>query len=193
MTPSEHRHELHLRPLPPPAEALLRQHSAVPRLIAHLILVHDVAAQLLDRLSREQLAGAIDRQMVLFGAAVHDIGKVVCPSELTGAGNEHEHEGKLLLLQAGIEPRLARFAETHGSWRTAPDITIEDLLVALADTCWKGTRNPDLEQRITLHLSAGDAHDQWDVLLKVDDMVEAIAADADVRLAWQGRFAADIP
>lgn len=189
--PFEHLHELQLRPLPQLAETLLRQYLAVPRLTAHLILVHDVAAQLLDRLSQEQLANTIDPHTVLFGAAVHDIGKMVCPAELTGPGNDHEQAGKLLLLQAGVEPRLARFAETHGGWRTEPEITIEDLLVALADTCWKGTRNHDLEQRVVSILCADREDSRWETFIAIDNMIETIAACADDRLAWQARFAVD--
>ena len=61
------------------AELLERLHVP-PRLAAHPRLVHDVAVQPTTMLA-EQLA--FDRTAVLFGAATHDISKVVHPNELT--------------------------------------------------------------------------------------------------------------
>jgi hypothetical protein len=190
--PFTERHQLQLRPLPQAAKTLLRQQHAPARLIAHLLLIHDVAAQLVDAFHTHGLADAINDEAVLFGAAIHDIGKVLYPNELTGPGHQHEHAGQLLLLQAGIPPQLARFAATHGKPPMAADSTIEDLLVALADSCWKGKRDPELEQRIATERAAHGDHDQWATFLMVDDIVEQIAETADRRLVWQALFPADV-
>ena len=191
MDPITERHRLQLRPLPYTAEALLRQHQAPPRLIAHLILVPDVASQLLDSFHSYSLADAINDAAVLFGAATHDIGKVIHTSELSGSGHQHEHAGKLLLLQAGIPSALARFAETHGQHAVAANTTIEDLLVSLADTCWKGKRDRELEERIVEERAAQGSYDRWVTFLNIDDIIEQIAAGAERRLAWQALFAVD--
>jgi len=52
----------------------------------------------------------------------------------------HERDGRQLLADRGIDDRLARFAETHASGKRTEDGTLGDLLIALADTCWKGKR-----------------------------------------------------
>jgi len=49
-------------------------------------LVHDVAAQLTAALQQRHPKLIFDRSAVLYGAATHDIGKVVHPTELTGQG-----------------------------------------------------------------------------------------------------------
>jgi len=188
--PFAERDQLHLRPLPPTADELVRQHHAPPRLITHLILVHDVANQLIEAFQTRDIAEAIDTQAVLFGAAIHDIGKVLHPRELIKPGHQHEHAGKELLLQAGVTPELARFAETHGQ-PTATSNAIEDLLVALADTCWKGERDHALEQRIVIEQASHGDQESWAALLTIDDVVEHIASNAEQRLLWQSQFSAD--
>src|SRR5262245_44897839 len=125
-----------LRRLPDRAEGLLRELGAPPRLAAHLRAVHDVAHRLVDWLDAEHPELVVDREAVLFGAATHDIGKVVHTAELSGPGSVHEAAGHQLLLDHGIDPAMARFARTHADW-TAPGIVIEDLLVSLADKVWK--------------------------------------------------------
>jgi hypothetical protein len=188
MNPLEQRGLLALRPLPSQVTTLLQKLAAPPRLVAHLILVHDVAAQLLAALQRHWPDLPIDAPAMLMGAAVHDIGKVQHPDELTGPGQQHEHDGPALLVRWGVEPRLARFAQSHGAWRTQPNLDLEDLLVALADTCWKGGRDQALEQRVAERLTAASGSDPWEVFIKLDDIVERISADADARLAWQAQF-----
>ena len=136
-----------LRPLPAVAAELLLDLAAPPRLAAHLRLVHDVAWSLTDALGRRRPALDFDTTAVLFGAATHDIGKVVHVAELTGPGAAHEAAGEELLLRYGVPAHLARFAASHGSW-TSPDVSLDDLLVSLADQIWKGNRVPRLEHRV---------------------------------------------
>ncbi len=188
ISPSDPRRELDLHPLPDEVTRLLNERTAPPRLVAHLILVHEMAAQLVDFLRRRWPALPVDASAVLLGAALHDIGKIPIPEELTWPGHRHEEAGVAYLLQAGIGPDLARFARTHASWSTEPQIRLEDLVVALADTCWKGKRDPALEQRIIDMVAAETGAPLWEVWLMLDDEIENLAADADLRLAWQAQF-----
>ncbi len=177
-----------LRSLPDEAATLLHRLHAPPRLVAHLRLVHDVAVQLVDTLSQEYRALPLQADAIRFGAATHDIGKIMHPAELAGPGHQHEADGETLLLHQGVASHLARFARTHAAWRQHPETPLEDLLVALADTCWKGKRDTELEQRIVTHITEACGRDYWDVFLRLDDLVEQIAAEAETRLAWQAQF-----
>jgi hypothetical protein len=103
---------------------------------------------------------AFDRVAVLFGAATYDIGKVAHPTELTGLGSAHEPAGHALLLAHDIPDRLARFAGTHGTWQ-APNRTIDDLLVSLADKIWKGQRVADLEDLLVDQIAAATGQPRW--------------------------------
>lgn len=176
-----------LCPLPRRAEDLLRGSDAPPRLAAHLRAVHDVAYRILDWLDHRYRDLIVDREALLFGAAIHDIGKTIHVDELSGPGAAHEETGHRLLLEHGVEERLARFARTHAAW-TGPGITIEDLLVSLADKVWKGKRVPDLEQRVAGHLMRASGQAPWQAFLDLDDLLTALAADADRRLAFQAAY-----
>jgi len=171
-------------PLPPACADLLVELAAPPRLAAHLRLVHDVAAQLSAWLAGQHPAVAFDRDAVLFGAATHDIGKVRHIEELSGPGSLHERAGQQLLLDAGVDPSLARFAATHGDW-DAPGIQVEDLLVSVADKTWKAKRVPELEQLLIDRLVQASGHEPWQVFLDLDDHLGQLAAGADRRLAFQ--------
>jgi hypothetical protein len=173
-----------LHPLPAEAERLLRELGAPPRLAAHLRLVHDVAYRLTDWLVRQHPVLTFDRAAVLFGAATHDIGKVVHGEELSGPGSAHEPAGYALLRDHGVPERLARFARTHASW-TEPDVSIEDLLVSLADKVWKAKRVTDLESLVVDRLAAASGTERWQVFMALDDVLDGLAADADRRLAYQ--------
>ena len=176
-----------LRRLPSRVEDLLHELGAPPRLAAHLRAVHDVAHQLLDRLDHDRGDLAVDREAVLFGAATHDIGKTIHIDELSGPGSAHEEAGHRLLLDRGVDERMARFARTHAAW-SEPGIAIEDLLVSLADKVWKGKRVPDLEQRVVDHLTEASGQATWQAFMDLDDLLTAIAADADRRLAFPSAY-----
>lgn len=176
------------RQLPPEVLKLLRRASAPPRLIAHLVLVHDVAANLVEKLSLAFPDAAFDKDVVLFGAAIHDVGKTLDTAELVQPGKEHERHGVDLLLEMGISEDRARFAYTHGNWNTAEDITLEDLLVALADNSWKGKRVDELETMTVDLLSSVSGKPAWDCYAVLDDILGSLAADADTRLEWQRQF-----
>lgn len=173
--------------LPPAAAELLVAENAPPRLAAHLRLVHDVAAQLSDWLATTYPNLSFDREAVLFGAATHDIGKILHPEELSGPGKLHEPAGQRLLLQSGVEPRLARYAATHGSWTTV-GIELEDLLVSLADKVWKAKRVVELEQLVVERLVTASGQETWEVFLALDDQLGKLADGADGRLAFQNSY-----
>lgn len=176
--------DLDLRPLPERARGLLEALTAPPRLAAHLRLVHDVACLLTDWVGRDYPEAGFDRAAVLFGAATHDIGKIVHVAELSGPGSAHEPEGYALLLAHGVEEGLARFARTHASWGEV-GIGLDDLLVSLADKVWKAKRVADLERLVVDRLAAAGGQEAWEVFMALDDLLDRIAADADRRLAFQ--------
>lgn len=169
-------------PLPDRAAALLESVDAPARLTAHLRVVHDVACHVLDWLEARYPAVAVDREAVRFGAATHDIGKVLHPAELSGPGSRHEPAGHALLLEHGVEERLARFARTHASW-AEPGIELEDLLVSLADRIWKAHRVPELENLVVARLPG----EPWAAFMALDELIDRIATDADWRIAYQSR------
>ncbi len=136
---------LRLHALPAFSANLLEDLRAPPRLVAHLTLVHDVAVRLVSLLRKRWPQLSVDAQAVAFGASLHDVGKAVVQQELSQPGHRHEALGEELLLARGVAPALARFARTHAE---APHegLSLEDLLVTLADKVWKGAREESLEQ-----------------------------------------------
>ncbi|GAA1600840.1 HD domain-containing protein [Catellatospora bangladeshensis] len=175
-----------LRPLPGEVAAMLSALDAPPRLAAHLRAVHDVAAGLVEQVVAAYPSLVCDAAEVRFGAATHDIGKVRHLAELSEPGSAHEYAGYELLLERGVDPRLARFARDHGA--TAYDLlTVEDLLVVLADKVWKGRRVPELEDAFTARLCAASGEPPWEAFLRLDGILDALAEHADARLAFQSR------
>jgi hypothetical protein len=175
-------------PLSPEVIALFEKTNAPPRLKAHLILVHDVAFRLIEKLGLSFPGLRIDKDAVLFGAATHDLGKVIYPEELSKPGKQHEARGVDLLEDLGVSGERARFAYTHGNCNGSGLIRMEDLLVALSDHCWKGKRSTDLEDAIVAKLASDTGRESWECYAMLDEIVQTLAADADTRLAWHGSF-----
>jgi hypothetical protein len=175
--------ESSLRPLPGPAAELLRELDAPPRLGAHLRLVHDVAWSLTDTLGRRRPDLEFDTTAVLFGAATHDIGKILHVEELSSPGHAHEEAGRDLLLRYGVPAHLARFAGSHSCWND-PDVTLDDLLVSLADQAWRAARVDDLEKLVCVALGGAP----WEAFMELDDVLRQLAAGADARLAFQAAY-----
>lgn len=171
--------------LPDPVLDLLGRLDAPPQLVAHLTLVHAVACTLIERLAKRWPDLPYDGEAVRVGAATHDIGKVVHRAELGGPGHAHEDDGPALLIQAGYPEALARFARTHGRWASDPGAKLEDLLVAVADTIWKGKRDEHLEGTLVQRITGLTAEEPWVVYMALDEIVQSIAQNADARLAWQ--------
>lgn len=178
---------MQLRDLPDDAKQLLAKLKAPPRLMAHLALVHDAAAELLDALQCRWPDLRIDREAVLFGSAIHDAGKVLHPGELTGPGNQHEADGPGLLRQYGVSPERSRFARTHGKWQDEPNLTLEDYLVALADYSWKGSRSEALESKVAERIARLLGIETWEAFMGLDEFVVQVASGGEERLAWQCR------
>jgi HD domain len=172
------------RPLPAIAQQLCEKLKAPPRLIAHLSLVHDAAVEIVEGLRQRFPTLSFDAEAVHFGAATHDLGKVLHSNELTGPGNRHEEHGPGLLERHGVSPELARFARTHGAW-SRETLPLEDLLVALADTVWKGQRIEALEAQVVAKIAEKTGFEQWGAFDKLDGLLEEVAAHGDERLAWQ--------
>lgn len=179
-------------PLPPLARRLLTQSGAPPRLVAHLHLVHDVAARLTRQCSKALPKLRVDTDAIAFGAATHDIGKALFPAELSGAGSRHELAGEAWMIAHDIEARLARFARTHGLGAEDEALGLEDLLVITADKLWKGKRVVALEERLIRELAHSTGEDYWDVWSLLNTHFDGLAEDADRRLTWQGRFSPNI-
>ncbi|MEI8257972.1 MAG: HD domain-containing protein [Deltaproteobacteria bacterium] len=165
---------------PSDAFDLLRVLGAPPRLITHVRLVVEAGDLLLVALAR--LGVALDADFVRTGIAVHDVGKVRHPEELTGQGNRHEPAGEQLLLERGVDPRLARVCRSHARWASIADCSLEELVIALADKLWKGVRSPRLEERVIDEVAARLGRERWDVFVANDDAFESIAAAGTERL-----------
>ncbi|MFQ3556981.1 HD domain-containing protein [Streptomyces gramineus] len=182
-TPGEPR----LRPLPSAVSELLRSLGAPPRPAAHLRAVHDVAVDLVDWVRDRRPELAVDRDGVLFGAATHDVGRILHPEELTGPGSAHEDAGRDLLLSHGFAPARARSAATHADWGS-PAVTVEDLLVSTADKVWKDKRVAGLEDRLVAAPADAGRRAPWEEYLALDDLLTRLGGDAAARLAFQSAF-----
>jgi hypothetical protein len=167
------------------ALALLAELEVPPRLLRHHELVLEAAIELCDGLAR-RLGARFDAGEVQVGAALHDVGKLRHPEELSGPGHAHEAAGRALLLEQRVPEHLARFCTTHASW-DQPTLAIEDLLVALADKLWKGKRLAALERRVVERFSHQLDLPAWKVFELADAVFESVASKADERLAASER------
>ena len=174
-----------MTPLPKDISALLTALAAPPRLIAHLMLVHDVAWHMTHMLTHAFPHLSIDREAVLYGAAVHDIGKTAVPSELSAPGTRHEQAGYQLLCENG-KPHLAHFARDHANWIIHDQLEL--LLVSLADKIWKGKRIPELEAKALEKILENGESERWASFLALDEILEQLAATADERLTYQSSY-----
>ncbi|MDX1664234.1 MAG: HD domain-containing protein [Candidatus Promineifilaceae bacterium] len=185
--PAEQEATIALHTLPEAAAELLQSVQLHPFLLAHLILVHDVAARLVEAIQARWPAVALNAEAIRFGAATHDIGKVVFPEEILAPGEAHREAGRTLLLELGIGPERARFTATHVPER-ALNGELEDILVALADVLWKGGRHEPLETALLERLTATDAEEAWETFMALDDLLTQLSGEADKRLLWQAQF-----
>ncbi len=176
--------DLKIESLPAEVINLLEILNAPTRLRRHLSIVHSTALELIKAFQENWLALDMDTNAILFGAATHDIGKIIITKELYSKGNLHEAVGYNLLLEQGFSPYLSRFAKTHGNWNSESS-TLEDLLVTLSDKIWKGKRINELEEQISLIISQQLSLDFWETYQKLNLMLERISLSADEKLAWQ--------
>ena len=179
---------LKFRELPELAVQLCAKAGAPPRLVTHLMIVHDVAASICKSFDSQFPNLAYHGDTVRMGAALHDIGKAFHPEELSGSGNLHETTGERFLLAAGAPIPVARIARTHGQWREGAQPHLEDLLVALADKAWRAGRDEQLDTLIVDAISAGDSIPPWEAFSRLDRIVRSIALDADARIHMAGTY-----
>ena len=84
-------------------------------------------------------------------------------------------------IRLGIPPETARFCRTHAHQNDL-DNTLEDLLVALADTLGQGCRNGQLEKIVITRISSSIQKDFWDVFITTDSLFEAVSEGGTDRL-----------
>lgn len=164
---------------PDDAYRFLRELGASDRLILHSQLVSEVAEKIAEQIS--SLGITINKLLVLFGAVLHDVGKILHPEELEGVGNRHEEAGESLLVKYGIAHDIARCCRTHGHWQTM-NCSLEEYLIAISDTIWKGKRDSELEKRIGDIITERTGRDKWEILIELDTLFESIAAEGPERL-----------
>ena len=163
---------------------MLDMNDAPERLKNHLVLVHHTAMLVTDRLKHHFPQLVLSEDEISFGAATHDIGKIVVRDELYRKGKEHEPAGFGFLLQNGISEDQARFTKTHGNW-TDDHLMAEDLIVSLADNIWKGKRINELEELLAGKISEALHSDYWMVYLKLDALISQVIIGSDDRLSRQ--------
>jgi hypothetical protein len=161
------------------ALATLAAWGATPRLVRHAELVSEVALELGRALVA--LGAPLDLGWTVRAAAWHDAGKIWHPAELDAPGKLHEARGERELLERGVPEGLARVSRSHADFELAR--RDEEVVVCCADALWKGKRDPAREADLTDRVAAATGRGRWDVLVPLDDVFEAIAADADARLA----------
>jgi HD domain len=161
------------------AYIFLEKLGASSTLVIHVKLVAEAAELLITKLCSLNIG--FDISFVRLGVAFHDAGKILHPEELQVKGVNHEAAGEQLLIANGIDAKLARCCRSHGQWQTM-ECTLEELLVALADTLWKGKRSHDLENLVVKRLSKQHSRDYWELFMEMDACFEKIAEDGYSRL-----------
>lgn len=172
---------MHTIETPEDAIAFLSSLSAPPQLIQHHRLVLEAASELVKGLQKLFPKFTFNLKLVLLGAALHDAGKTLHQSEIHGAGNRHEQDGEAMLIYLGIAPEIARFCRTHAQW-SSKQAKVEDCLVALADTLWKGCRKENLEAIVIKAIAEQLDKDFWDIFIVTDSLFEQIADGGFERL-----------
>lgn len=158
---------------------LLERLGAPRSLRRHVQLVQEVGDCLLEKL--EALNVKINKDFVLVGIILHDVGKTKYIEELSQPGSMHELEGQNILLEQGLPPNIARVCLSHARWDTM-ECSPEELLIALSDKLWKGNRVPELELKVIDFVSEALEKDRWDLFTELDSFFESLASDGQERL-----------
>ena len=130
-------------------EALLVRAGCGKRVIAHARAVTALALQFCD-------SPVVDRDLVLAGAMLHDIGRAVTH------GMDHAQQGAAMAASLGIDPAVVAIIERHlGAGLTADEcslgglvprdclpVTIEEKIVANADNLVSGERVVPIEDTL---------------------------------------------
>jgi uncharacterized protein (TIGR00295 family) len=133
------------------ALALLRKYKVGPRVMEHVLAVHDYAMEIADNIE-------CDRDLVEAGSLLHDIGRAKTH------GIEHAIIGAGMLRNEGVDERVVRIVERHvGAGLTAPEAkklglppkdyvpeTIEEKIVCHADNLIGGTERISIQDTISM-------------------------------------------
>ncbi len=158
---------------------LLDSLNAPAHLMTHVKLVGEAADILIRKC--EDLELVLDYDFIRIGVAIHDIGKIVHPREMSGPGSEHEPEGERILLEKGVTAKLARVCMSHARWKNM-ECSTEELLIALSDKLWKGKRVEDLELAVIDQIANLLNLERWDIFPDLDFSFEEIASGGHERL-----------
>ncbi|MFC3152290.1 HD domain-containing protein [Litoribrevibacter euphylliae] len=161
------------------AYSLLDKLNAPEHLKIHVRLVGEAADLIIDTL--QGLGFLLDFEFIRIGVAIHDIGKIIHTNEMIGPGSEHEPEGEQMLLELGVDARIARCCLSHARFDSM-NCSIEELLIALSDKLWKGKRVESLELKVIDTLAQIKGTDRWDLFADLDACFENIAAGGHDRL-----------
>ena len=161
------------------AYELLNELEAPDHLKLHVRLVGEAADLLIQKCN--ELKVSIDANFIRIGVAIHDIGKIIHLNEMTGTGSEHEPEGEKILLNKGVDPKIARCCLSHAQWAEM-ECSLEELLIALSDKLWKGKRVEELELKVIDRISDSLGKDRWAVFEELDSQFEHIASGGHERL-----------
>jgi hypothetical protein len=164
---------------PNEARLLLRLLEAPERLLRHVELVSEAGEILLGYASKKKIT--LDVDWLRCGILLHDAGKILHPEELSQKGAQHEPAGEKLLLDHAVPPHIARCCVSHAQWNQMP-CSLEELLVALADTLWKGIRKQDLELKVIDEFAGRLKKERWDIFMELDDLFEEISRGGHSRL-----------
>ncbi len=148
-------------------------------MLTHIKLVGEALEEIIGLLTEYNLP--IDCNFARLGVVLHDAGKIVHSQEFSESGNKHESEGNKLLLENGVTPELAQCCISHAQ-HDGNECSIEELLVALSDTIWKGTRVEKLKLKIIDKIAALMGKKRWDIFLELDDCFESVASSVGKRL-----------
>ncbi len=158
---------------------LIDKLGAPEHLKTHVALVGEAADLLISAM--DGLGIELEFDFIRVGVVIHDIGKIVHTSEMTGPGSEHEPEGEKILLERNISAKLARVCMSHARWDQM-ECSFEELLIALSDKLWKGTRVEELELKVVDYAAQYLKKDRWDLFPDLDFKFEEIASGGHERL-----------
>ncbi len=148
-------------------------------MILHVKLVGEAGELLIDQIEKFNIQ--FDKEFIRLGIVFHDAGKIVYQNEIFEKGKNHETAGEKLLIENGINPKLARCCRSHGNWKSM-DCSFEELIVALSDKLWKGKRESELEKQVVNKIAEIGKKDEWDTYVEMDSCFEEIASFGDQRL-----------
>lgn len=173
-----------MKSLPEEITKILKEKNAQGRLVRHLEIVHQTADLLLEAILRIWPNIKLNTGEILFGAASHDVGKVIVTNELYDKGSKHTQDGYRLLLKYGFTHQWARFALLHEDWNDK-ERTLEEQLVSLSDNIWCGRRIDELEELVGQKIALLLGVDYWTVYPELDTILTELEKDSEKRLFYQ--------